>query len=214
MSVRLQRIKDHIVAANQCAEMSTPLPSPLTTHVLNTGRGIPAANMNLSLYLLDATSSAWNLLKTGATNDDGRCPGIISREAFIPGVYKIRFETGRYWEALGETCFYPYVEDSSDQQGQQEAKQREAEMRNTILAQVLDQSARARLSNLALVKPDKAKAVENYLIQMARFGQLGGKITESSLIEILEKVSRQTEKKTTVKFNRRRVMDSDEEDDD
>ncbi|NP_001187876.1 programmed cell death protein 5 isoform X2 [Ictalurus punctatus] len=103
--------------------------------------------------------------------------------------------------------------DSSDEQGQQEAKQRETEMRNTILAQVLAQSARARLSNLALVKPDKAKAVENYLIQMARMGQLGGKISESGLIEILEKVSQQTEKKTTVKFNRQRVMDSDEDDD-
>ncbi|KPP57633.1 hypothetical protein Z043_124622 [Scleropages formosus] len=103
---------------------------------------------------------------------------------------------------------------SNDQQGQQEAKQRENDIRNTILAQVLDQSARARLSNLALVKPEKAKAVENYLIQMAQFGQLGGKISESGLIEILEKVSQQTEKKTTVKFNRRRVMDSDEDDDD
>ncbi|KAJ0002144.1 hypothetical protein NQD34_001940 [Periophthalmus magnuspinnatus] len=116
---------------------------------------------------------------------------------------------------------------------------READMRNTILAQVLDQSARARckyaklvcnfskkcmlnqiificlalVSNLALVKPEKAKDVENYLIQMARFGQLGGKISESGLIEILEKVSQQTQKKTTVKFNRQRVMDSDDEDD-
>ena len=32
------------------------------------------------------------------------------------------------------------------------------------------------MSNLALVKPEKANAVENYLIQMARFGQLGGKV--------------------------------------
>ncbi|CAL8351224.1 unnamed protein product [Merluccius merluccius] len=103
---------------------------------------------------------------------------------------------------------------SNDQQGQQEAKQRESEMRNSILAQVLDQSARGRLSNLAMVKPEKAKAVENYLIQMARFGKLGGKISESGLIEILEKVSQQTEKKTTVTFNRRKVMDSDDEDDD
>uniref|UniRef100_A0A9J7XTN4 Programmed cell death protein 5 n=2 Tax=Cyprinus carpio TaxID=7962 RepID=A0A9J7XTN4_CYPCA len=93
-------------------------------------------------------------------------------------------------------------------------KESKMEMRNSILAQVLDQSARARCNNLALVKPDKAKSVENYLIQMARFGQLGGKITEAGLIEILEKVSQQTEKKTTVKFNRRRVMDSDDEDDD
>ncbi|XP_024296082.1 programmed cell death protein 5 isoform X1 [Oncorhynchus tshawytscha] len=105
------------------------------------------------------------------------------------------------------------VDSSNDQQGQQEAKQKETEMRNSILAQVLDQSARARLSNLALVKPEKAKAVENYLIQMARMGQLGGKISETGLIDILEKVSQQTEKKTTVKFNRRKVMDSDEDDD-
>ncbi|KAM9765753.1 programmed cell death protein 5 [Menidia menidia] len=103
--------------------------------------------------------------------------------------------------------------DSSNNQQGEEAKQRETEMRNSILAQVLDQSARARLSNLALVKPEKANAVENYLIQMARFGKLGGKITESGLIEILEKVSQQTEKKMTVTFNRRRVMDSDDEDD-
>uniref|UniRef100_A0A8C9MLC5 Programmed cell death protein 5 n=8 Tax=Telluraves TaxID=3073808 RepID=A0A8C9MLC5_SERCA len=105
------------------------------------------------------------------------------------------------------------VQDPSADPSQQEAKQREAEIRNTILAQVLDQAARARLSNLALVKPDKAKAVENYLIQMARFGQLAGKVSEQGLIEILEKVSQQTEKKTTVKFNRRKVLDSDEEDD-
>ncbi|XP_005804999.1 programmed cell death protein 5 [Xiphophorus maculatus] len=103
--------------------------------------------------------------------------------------------------------------DASNNQHGEEAKQRETEMRNSILAQVLDQSARARLSNLALVKPEKANAVENYLIQMARFGKLGGKISESGLIEILEKVSQQTEKKTTVTFNRRRVMDSDDEDD-
>ncbi|AWP01652.1 putative programmed cell death protein 5 [Scophthalmus maximus] len=89
-------------------------------------------------------------------------------------------------------------EASNNQQGE-EAKQKETDMRNSILAQVLDQSARARLSNLALVKPEKANAVENYLIQMARFGKLGGKISEAGLIEILEKVSQQTEKKMTVK---------------
>ncbi|CAL8382283.1 unnamed protein product [Arctogadus glacialis] len=103
---------------------------------------------------------------------------------------------------------------SNDQQGQQEAKQRDTEMRHSILAQVLDQAARGRLSNLAMVKPDKAQAVENYLIQMARYGKLAGKITESGLIEILEKVSQQTDKTTKVTFNRRRVMDSDDEEED
>ncbi|XP_075879264.1 programmed cell death protein 5 [Nelusetta ayraudi] len=94
---------------------------------------------------------------------------------------------------------------------QDEAKRREKDMRNSVLAQVLDQSARARLNNLALVKPEKATAVENHLMQMAHSGQLGGKISEQGLIEILEKL---TDRTPTVKFNRRRVLDSDDDDDD
>uniref|UniRef100_A0A5F8GBF0 Programmed cell death 5 n=1 Tax=Monodelphis domestica TaxID=13616 RepID=A0A5F8GBF0_MONDO len=69
------------------------------------------------------------------------------------------------------------------------------------------------LSDLALVKPGKAKAAENYLMQMARYRQLSVKASEEDLIEILEKVSQQTEKKITVKFNRRKAIDSDEDDD-
>ncbi|KAG7230516.1 hypothetical protein INR49_012229 [Caranx melampygus] len=175
-------------------------PSPLTTHVLNTAMGVPGSNMVLSLYKQDPSTNVWRLMTTGTTNDDGRCPGLITKELFIPGMYKMHFDTAQYWASMGQTCFYPYVEDASNNQQGEEAKQRETDMRNSILAQVLDQSARARLSNLALVKPEKANAVENYLIQMARFGKLGGKISESGLIEILEKVSQQTEKKTTVKL--------------
>lgn len=44
------------------------------------------------------------------TNEDGRCPGLITKENFTPGVYKLYFETAGYWASLGETCFYPYVE--------------------------------------------------------------------------------------------------------
>uniref|UniRef100_A0A2K5ZW28 Programmed cell death 5 n=2 Tax=Cercopithecinae TaxID=9528 RepID=A0A2K5ZW28_MANLE len=75
--------------------------------------------------------------------------------------------------------------------------------RNCISAQVLSQ-----LSNLGLAKPKKTEAVENYLIQMARYGQLSEKVDTFS-----ELVNQQTEKTTTVKFNRRKVMDSDEDDD-
>ncbi|GAA6093860.1 5-hydroxyisourate hydrolase isoform X1 [Tachysurus ichikawai] len=110
MSTRLHHIKDHILAATQCSEMSALPPSPLTTHVLNTGQGVPAAGMSITLYFLDPLTSAWNHLTAGTTNSDGRCPGLITREAFIPGTYKMRFETGQYWEGLEETSFYPYVE--------------------------------------------------------------------------------------------------------
>lgn len=44
------------------------------------------------------------------TNDDGRCPGLITKQMFIPGVYKMHFDTAQYWQSMGETSFYPYVE--------------------------------------------------------------------------------------------------------
>ncbi|KAL1007319.1 hypothetical protein UPYG_G00084940 [Umbra pygmaea] len=106
---RLQYIKGHLLDKDKCAEMAASY-SPLTTHVLNTGMGIPGVQMALSLHRLDPSTSLWNLLSTGTTNDDGRCPDLISREVFTPDVYKLRFETGKYWESLGETSFYPYVE--------------------------------------------------------------------------------------------------------
>ncbi|AWP07964.1 putative 5-hydroxyisourate hydrolase-like isoform 2 [Scophthalmus maximus] len=90
--------------------MAAAASSPLTTHVLNTGDGIPAAKMAVSLHRLDSELMIWNMLSIGTTNEDGRCPGLISREAFISGMYKLRFETGSYWESLGQTSFHPYVE--------------------------------------------------------------------------------------------------------
>uniref|UniRef100_A0A3Q4BT21 5-hydroxyisourate hydrolase n=1 Tax=Mola mola TaxID=94237 RepID=A0A3Q4BT21_MOLML len=87
-----------------------PYPSPLTTHVLNIGDGVPATRMALSLHRLDSNLLIWNMLSVRTTNEDGRCPGLIGRHMFTPGMYKLRFETGSYWESLGQTSFYPYVE--------------------------------------------------------------------------------------------------------
>ncbi|XP_036432117.1 5-hydroxyisourate hydrolase b [Colossoma macropomum] len=90
--------------------MTSKTVSPLTTHVLNTADGVPGARMALSLHRLDPHMALWNLLTIGTTDKDGRCLDLITREAFTAGMYKIRFETGQYWENLGQTCFYPYVE--------------------------------------------------------------------------------------------------------
>lgn len=59
--------------------------------------------------------SSWRLqfqcsLLLRTTDEDGRCPGLIRREAFTPGMYKLRFETASYWESRSQTSFYPYVE--------------------------------------------------------------------------------------------------------
>ncbi|KAK1163423.1 5-hydroxyisourate hydrolase-like isoform X1, partial [Acipenser oxyrinchus oxyrinchus] len=44
------------------------------------------------------------------TISDGSCPDLVSPETFTAGMYKMRFETGDYWNKLGEISFYPYVE--------------------------------------------------------------------------------------------------------
>ncbi|XP_061139511.1 5-hydroxyisourate hydrolase b [Syngnathus typhle] len=84
--------------------------SPLTTHVLNISDGVPASRVSLSLHRLDSQLKLWNMLNVGTTDEDGRCPGLISREAFVPGMYKLRFETGSYWTSLDRDSFYPYAE--------------------------------------------------------------------------------------------------------
>ena len=82
--------------------------------------------------------------------------------------------------------------------------------KNSILIQVLDQNALARISNLAAVKPEKAKAVENMIIQMAKSGQIQEKLTDERFRQLLDQISERTTKTTTVKFDRRRAaMDSD-----
>ncbi|XP_019954278.1 5-hydroxyisourate hydrolase [Paralichthys olivaceus] len=107
MSVsRLQKLEGHILPENK----STTMASPLTTHVLNTALGIPASNMALSLSRQDPCTKDWTTITTGATNDDGRCPGLITKELFTPGVYRLHFETAQYWASTGDTSFYPYVE--------------------------------------------------------------------------------------------------------
>ena len=94
---------------------------------------------------------------------------------------------------------------------EQEERQRQMnDMKNSILSQVLDQSARARLNTISLAKPEKAKMVEGMLIQMAQSGQIQNKLGEAQLKGLLEKVSGR-QKTTTVKFKRRGLDDSDDE---
>ncbi|KAM9860665.1 5-hydroxyisourate hydrolase isoform 1-T2 [Aulostomus maculatus] len=106
---RLQQLKSHILP-EQKVEAMAGSPSPLTTHVLNTANGVPGSNMAISLHRQDPSTLAWCLINNGTTNADGRCPGLITKQLFVSGVYKMRFETAPYWESMGETSFYPYVE--------------------------------------------------------------------------------------------------------
>jgi 5-hydroxyisourate hydrolase len=68
----------------------------LTTHVLDTSSGKPAAGLKIELW----TGVA--LLKTAITNQDGRADGaLLEGEAFKIGIYELRFRAGDYLRALG-----------------------------------------------------------------------------------------------------------------
>ncbi|XP_006612398.1 programmed cell death protein 5 [Apis dorsata] len=101
---------------------------------------------------------------------------------------------------------------AENKQAMEEKIQQMEDMRNSILSQVLDQSARARLNTLCLGKPEKGKMVEDMILNMAQRGQLPGKLGEKELISLLESVNQQTQRKTVVKFDRRRAaLDSDDD---
>lgn len=101
---------------------------------------------------------------------------------------------------------------SAEQQQQEEQKKKEAEERRQVmLQQVMEMEARERLSRIALVKPEKAKAVEDLILQMATRRQLTERVSEERLIQLLEQVNTQTSQSTRVTIQRQRksVLDDD-----
>lgn len=83
--------------------------SPITTHVLDTARGRPAAGIRVSLERRGA-GDGWASLAAGVTNVDGRIMDLLPDAPLLdPGTYRLTFETGAYFAAQGVAGFYPVV---------------------------------------------------------------------------------------------------------
>lgn len=67
--------------------------SSLSTHILDTAHGRPAANVTLRLLTADG-----GLLMSALTNADGRCPGLPPLDV---GRYRIEFLIADYFRGLG-----------------------------------------------------------------------------------------------------------------
>ena len=80
------------------------MPGRLSTHVLDTAIGRPAAGLAVDLFRLDPERSAplgEPVLQT-RTNADGRTDApLLSGEALIPGHYRLLFHVGAYHRAQG-----------------------------------------------------------------------------------------------------------------
>ena len=74
----------------------------LSTHVLDAALGRPAADVAVRLEAADGTA-----LADARTDGDGRVANLGS--ALDAGTYRLRFDTGAYFAATGQTGFYPEV---------------------------------------------------------------------------------------------------------
>lgn len=73
----------------------------LSTHVLDTAHGRPAAGM--AIELLEARpQGGWDPVKTVTTNADGRTDSpLFGPEEMRPGRFQLRFHVGAYFRGLG-----------------------------------------------------------------------------------------------------------------
>ena len=76
--------------------------SGITTHVLDTSRGCPAAGVQVVLER--AAGSDWDLVGRGITDSDGRVRDLLT-SAPGDGCYRLTFDTGSYLD----DGFYPEV---------------------------------------------------------------------------------------------------------
>jgi len=72
----------------------------LTTHVLDTSRGIPARNVVVDLHIIRSGQRV--LLKTTTTNQDGRTDEpLLSGTNIEPGTCELTFHAGDYFRGSG-----------------------------------------------------------------------------------------------------------------
>lgn len=84
----------------------------LTSHVLDTMHGSPAAGMRVTLLRL-GPDRAWSELKAVTLNHDGRSDGpLLEGDALVPGRYRLVFEVAAYFKARGVVLPEPpFLED-------------------------------------------------------------------------------------------------------
>ena len=95
---------------------------------------------------------------------------------------------------------------------QEEQARAAEEQREMMLTQILSPAAKERLGRIALVKEDKARELENILIQMAMRRQITGKVSEEQLIAMVEKTT--SKANSSIKILRRRSGGSESDDED
>jgi 5-hydroxyisourate hydrolase len=81
--------------------------SEITTHVLDTSLGRPAAGVPVTLEAREA-SRGWKQVGRGTTDGDGRLKNLAAGP-LAAGAYRLTFDTRAYFESRQTASFYPEV---------------------------------------------------------------------------------------------------------
>jgi 5-hydroxyisourate hydrolase len=82
----------------------------ISTHILDTARGKPAANVPVKLERQESTGG-WHLLTSAHTDQEGRCAQLLPPDHPLPaGSYRLLFDTASYYAAQKVAGLYPVVE--------------------------------------------------------------------------------------------------------
>jgi 5-hydroxyisourate hydrolase len=79
----------------------------ISTHVLDVSVGRPAVGVEVRLESF--AGGAWSEVTKGETDADGRCSPLWSSDGLESGDFRLTFETGAYYSALGKPTLYPSV---------------------------------------------------------------------------------------------------------
>lgn len=94
-------------SANNRTEINDTMSSPLTTHVLDTSLGRPAANVGVTLEHM--AKSGWKLVGKGNTNIDGRLTDLLPEGPLQTGRYRLSFAVEKYFKHRRASTFFPTV---------------------------------------------------------------------------------------------------------
>lgn len=80
----------------------------ISTHVLDTSIGRPAAGIRVQLE--SRRGDDWQVVASGEANSDGRVPNLLEEGAAIaPGEFRLTFDTRRYFAATSTATLYPAI---------------------------------------------------------------------------------------------------------
>ncbi|XP_015517101.1 uncharacterized protein LOC107222313 isoform X1 [Neodiprion lecontei] len=101
--------KKHIILKPVTPLVQTKKPC-ISTHVLDTSKGLPVGGLQISLYKL--MDGRWTFVNESNTSVDGRCADLvdISKYSFTAGRYKLHFDVDKYFTLRRIETMYPFIE--------------------------------------------------------------------------------------------------------